>query len=566
MLETLQTIDKVETLDDLGLTYDQAREILKGQLRKQIILGGPKMSGLEVLCDVLGYKDLGKMHREECEKIEAINPYIAYKALKNKLKDDDLHIARKELASRFKQEEFDINSLKRIWLWARGHLKTTIVSYVHTIQLILIDPNIRILIMHHKLEKAKDILRVIKNHFIVNEEFRWCFPEYCPIPNKMGDVIWDTSERITVPNRSKYELQEPTIDVSGVDSLKTGGHYDYMKKDDMATEDSVTSETMLKQSVDADKMTLYLFDNYQEGPEDYIGTRYHFADLYASKLKEIPSQFQSIIPGLKPDGEPSYPEKFTKEGFEQIRLKEGSYQYSCQIMLNPIDPANQVFKKEWIQWYEKLPEKISSYLFVDPATAKKKKSDYTAMIVLGVDDKMNWYIVDIIRDKLNVNERVESAWSLAEKHGVQKILWEAVGFAETDINMLSEKRKNSTIKFPIETVSTQNIAKVDRIRSLQPYYERKQVFWPKEITRFNKFHNRTINYIDDILLEYETFPFSEHDDLMDAHSQALKTSLKPPQEAKKQEIYPEGSWGWYLRQMRSNSRTKSKKLICTRIS
>src|SRR3990167_5002751 len=207
---------------------------------------------------------------------------------------------------------------------------------------------------------------------MINEEFRWAFPEYCPKPNKMGEIIWDTMERITVPNRTLYNLQEPTLDVSGVDSLKTGGHYDYMKKDDMATEDSVTSETMIKQSIDADKMTLYLFDNYQEGPEDYIGTRYHFADLYATKLREVPKECQSIIPGIV-DGESTFPEKFTKEGFEAIRTREGSYQFQTQIMLNPIDPEHQVFKKEWIKWYDKPPEKMSFYLFVDPATTKKKK-------------------------------------------------------------------------------------------------------------------------------------------------------------------------------------------------
>ena len=149
---------------------------------------------------------------------------------------------------------------------------------------------------------------------------------------------------------------------------------------------------------------------------------------------------------------------------------------------------------------------------------------------------------------------------------MQKILWEAVGFQETDINLLSEKRKSSVIKFPIETVSTQNVAKVDRIRSLQPYYERKQVYWPKTLNRLNRFHNRTINYIDDLLLEYETFPFSEHDDLMDAHSQALKTSLKPPNQKTEQKVYPEGSWGWYLKQMRHGSRMKQRKLIQTRIN
>src|SRR3990167_671459 len=526
MSETLTVIEPIK------LTKAHFEAYKRSELRRACITGamdeetGEVRTGLEVLFELLGYSklgQLGKVHKDLCKMIEEVNPYIAIQAMKKQKYDenDDIQWGRRVLEKRASDKP-----LKRLFLLARGHLKTTLISNVHTVQLLLIDPNIRILIMHHKLQMAVDIMAKIKTHFIFNQDFRDLFPEYCPT-GKDGKIEWGTTEAVTLPNRTLNFLQEPTLDTSSVESIKTGGHYDYMKKDDLVTQKSVTNETQLMQSIDADKMTLYLFDNYEKSPEDYIGTRYHFGDLYAKKLKDIPRKM--IVPAILEDGSIAWPEKFTKEGLEEIRVREGSYQFQTQLMLNPIDPEQQIFRKEWIQWYEKRPEKLNTYLFVDPSSSKKQWSDYTAMICIGIDSVNNIYILDIIRDKLTVTQRVDEAWGLGKKHQCKMVGWESNGFQETDVHLLTERRIQDPFKMAIKEIKSYNQKKEDRIRALQPYYERGQVFWPSEMIRYNKSESKMVDYIAILLMEMECFPHSEHDDLLDAHSFMCKIQPASPE-------------------------------------
>ena len=54
-------------------------------------------------------------------------------------------------------------------LWARGHYKSTLITYAGTIQEILKNPNITIGIFSHTRPIAKGFLKQIKREFEVNE-------------------------------------------------------------------------------------------------------------------------------------------------------------------------------------------------------------------------------------------------------------------------------------------------------------------------------------------------------------------------------------------------------------
>ena len=531
------------------------RSFLRKQIRKACLLGTiDGKSGLEVLANLLGYKNLSKFHREELARCESINPYIAKSAIKRaEFPKDEVNEARVKLSER----EFN-GEMKRLWLWSRGFYKTTLISTCHTIQLILIDPNIRILIMHNVLGEAIKIMGVIRYHFIQNDEFREMFSEYCPEAGKTGKIDWGKVDYIEIPNRT-LPFKEGTVEVCGVDSIKTGAHFDYMKKDDLVTKESVATESKIRQAIEADDMSKFLFDDYTTGCEDYIGTRYHFADLYAKKLQTI--RFQSFRPGIL-NGEPTFPEKFDVSKLEEFRKEVGSYEFASQIMLNPIDPSQQKFRQQWIKWYDELPKNLYFYMAVDPATKKKKKSDYTAIMVIGADQKGNWYICDIVRDKLDVKERIDLICSLADKWKIGKVIWESVGFQETDIHYMKEMKSKVKFDFFIDEIKTQTASKEDRISALQPWYERGQIFWPSQMIRYNKWENKSVNYIEKLQLEYETFPMCEHDDLMDCHSMFLKTHLMLPTGAIEPKGFDEGTWGFYL--SRHRNITDRPKVIQTR--
>src|SRR3990167_8661372 len=94
----------------------------------------------------------------------------------------------------------------------------------------------------------------------------------------------------------------------------------------------------------------------------------------------------------------------------------GPYTYAAQILLNPKADAMQGFKREWLRHYTRLDAaKMNKYLLVDAASSKKKGSDYTAMVVLGLATDGNYYVLDLVRDRLNLAERLEPLSPLHRK-------------------------------------------------------------------------------------------------------------------------------------------------------
>jgi len=466
---------------------------------------------------VLHYNEVCPLfHGNLCKDIESINYYFNPKYGKSSPK-------------------------QRLWLWARGHFKTSIITVAHTIQLILINPEIRILIAHNKLENAKGVLRMIKNHFTSNDDFRWLFPEYCPKPNKEGTIEFGTTEHFTVPNRTG-SFQEPTVDTAGVDTTKTGRHYDYMKKDDIVWEKSVTNEEQLDATRRWDALTIPLFNNPEDGYQDYIGTRYHFADIYNNLLKT--DIHKSVIPAWDNNGDIAFKSRYTKEGLEKI-LKSGQmspYEFYTQYLLNPIDPEHQDFKEEWLV-YRDFPSQDywNYYICVDPAGEKKEKSDYTVMLVVGIDPKGKRHIIDGIRDKLYLDERLKKLKSLIEKWKPVRVSYERVGM-QGDYQEIIRRQKEGLFPYvPIEEVKlSPKETKNDRIRGLQGLFFNKMITIPKELKFLSNYHNKTQDLIEQFKYEYFQFPMCEHDDILDTLSQITRISVIKSEPLRVEKPKPKG--------------------------
>lgn len=114
-------------------------------------------------------------------------------------------------------------------LASRGMLKSTIGAAFLT-QNILAFPDIRILIMSGKIDKAKSILSVARKPFFTNDVIRFLFPEWA-IDDDEG------AEEFTCPYRNpELDLRDPTLSVASFDSVKAGGHYELILLDDATNE------------------------------------------------------------------------------------------------------------------------------------------------------------------------------------------------------------------------------------------------------------------------------------------------------------------------------------------
>ena len=440
---------------------------------------------------LLGYRDLGAFHKEQLHRI------AEFRTL------EDIPI-------------------RRLWLWSRGFFKTSLITEAHTLWLIVNNPNIRILIVSFSLEVAKKPFGVLRNHLIGNEDFRYFFREFCPVPNKEGKIEFGTTEYFVIPNRTK-SLKEPTVMCAGVGTNITGLHFDVQKIDDLVNKDSVSNDTQIQASKDYFSLLGPIFDNPTCPHQDVIGTIYHFNDLHSVILKN--EKFSSsIIPVYNDRGVFAFPERISQEAFEKEILGDPNnnpYDIQSQYLLNPINPADAKFKEEWWKTYDDLPSGLAEYILCDPASTQKKKSDYTVIEVWGVDSEYNYYLLDGLRDRLRANDRVRAYVSMAKKlKRLKGAKYEELGGRQGDLENINDEFIKQHIHISVKPTKNTTATKVDRIEQrLVGQFHAGKIYFPKSILKRSEFDGKTYDFVQQYKLEFLQFPFSEHDDILDCHSQ-----------------------------------------------
>lgn len=216
-----------------------------------------------------------------------------------------------------------------------------------------------------------------------------------------------------------------------------------------------------------------------------------------------------------------------KEELETIKRELGNYAFSGQYQQKPSPEGGGEFRKEWLEYYENIsPQTLNHYIFVDPANSKHKDSDYTAAVVIGAGKDGNIYIVDMIRDKLNVREREDMIFDLHKKYKPKSVAYEKYGM-QTDIDWLRKSMDDRNYRFPIQEVGGR-LSKEDRIRRLIPYFYDKKIYFPRVLYKADYTKN-VVDVVDSFVQqEYLTFPVGLHDDLLDALSRLCDINIQYP--------------------------------------
>ena len=176
-------------------------------------------------------------------------------------------------------------------LWARGHFKSTIITYAHTIFEIINDPEVTIGIFSHKLPIARAFVVQIKTTLENCELLKLLFPDVLYANPKKDSPKW-TEDKILVKRKSVRK--EMTVEACGVvDGQPTGMHFDRLKYDDLVTLESVNTPEQILKTTSAFKMSLNL--GSADAKRAMIGTFYAFNDTYNVIIDE-----GSVIPRIYP--------------------------------------------------------------------------------------------------------------------------------------------------------------------------------------------------------------------------------------------------------------------------
>jgi phage terminase large subunit-like protein len=402
-----------------------------------------------------------------------------------------------------------------------------------TIQDILRDPEITIGIFSHTRPHAKAFLRQIKRELEMNENLKALYPDILWQNPEKDAPTWSEDSGLVV--QRKNNPKESTVEAWGlIDGQPTGRHYRLMVYDDVVVRDSVTTPDMIAKTTEQWELSLNLAS--ENVRHRYIGTRWHFADTYGEMMRR-----QAVRPRIHPateDGTPGgHPVLLTVGELSDRRRAMGPWSFASQMLLNPVADEISGFKVEWLQTHDSAePGGLNVYILVDPANAKKKSSDYTAVWVIGLGQDENYYALDMYRDRLSLTQRADLVFRLAKKWRPLSVGYESYGM-QADIQHIRDRMNRENYHFTIAELGGK-LSKPDRIRRMVPVFEQKRVYLPVSCWKTN-YEGRTEDLVDSFINhEYRSFPASLHDDMLDALARILDEDLHASWPAQVEEDKP----------------------------
>lgn len=411
-------------------------------------------------------------------------------------------------------------------LFPRSHYKTTLGTTARITWRIIRNQELAIGLGSATLKDSRPFGREIKTLWEKSEKLKALFPEiFYEHPRKEADK-W-TEEEFTV--KRKKNRRESTVTLFGLEEdLPTGRHFDRIVLDDTINKDNVRTPERLEKIRNQAALLPPLLVTLEQ-PIDWVGTHYHVHDWYMTlKLK------QSIKVYLRKaieDGAPIFPQKFSLPALETLRTDWGNYLFSSQYMMEPSDPSDKKFKREWLHYFseEIRPDKkgMVFFLTVDPASKRRKSSDFTAMLVFGMDHRGYFHLVDGVHDKLNPYQRINAVFNLVQKWKIQTVAYETIGFQESDKFYLENAMLERKIFFRIVEVSSYKERKDERIGGLQPIMQAGKFWLPQKGIPYRRIwespddgYGHTVDIVEQFLIEFDFFPDSNHDDLLDGAAMA----------------------------------------------
>lgn len=387
-------------------------------------------------------------------------------------------------------------------LLPRDHLKTSYLGCAFMLWLLIRDPDKRILYTMATRDQAQKTLSVIQKGF-KSSRLAHFFPDRVLDPHDPD--MKSTRSYLTL--RRPNDWRENSIEALGLDSAITGGHFNVQIFDDLVDAtmarsslaqqraiDFVQDSTNMQISPDKDLKiilgTLWEGEFYEWAIANEAFKKYYKTlvlgcyvdDRYFRFLDEIGLDTTQI------EGDPLWPEEFSRETLERIAMEQGPAKFSRQFLNIPMVDEFQRFRKEDFVEYELSPDrqyaiigegeyqirrridKMKVTMVVDPATGEGPKTDATAISVTAKDEKTG--IVFVLEDwakRALPHETIEQIFAFAQKWPVQIVSPEDAAYQMTLKHYLRAEMYKRGARFTIRPVKPGNRSKGTRIEGLEPW-------------------------------------------------------------------------------------------------
>jgi phage terminase large subunit-like protein len=436
-------------------------------------------------------------------------------------------------------------------------MKSALIAYRAVWELTK-DPTIRILYISSTSNLATKQLKFIKD-ILTSDTYRIYWPDMVEKEEQKREKWTEREISVDHPARRGEAIRDPSIFTAGLTSNIVGLHCDISILDDVVVQGNAYTED--GRGKVRDQYSLLSSVETVNAKEWVVGTRYHPKDLYSSIIEmEIEEydelgnvnkatplfevferQVESVGDGT---GQFLWPRQQRSDGkwfgFDEKVLAQKRAQYlnkihfRAQYYNDPHDIDSSPIKRDLFQYYDQnylsrrdgrwyfKGERINVFASIDFAYSTGKASDYTSIVVIGVNGRNEYYVLEIDRFKTDkISEYFNRILKLYEKWGFRKIRAE-VSVAQQVI--VKDLKENYIRPYGLSLVvdeyrpSRWQGAKEERILAvLEPKYANGQIW---------HYHGGNCQALEEELI----FTNPPHDDIKDALSSVIDFAVPPMNE------------------------------------
>lgn len=419
-----------------------------------------------------------------------------------------------------KIQNYEVNTRCTVEL-PRTWFKSTMVSVAYPIWRAINNPNVRVLVAQNTYANACKKLASIADIFEKNSLFRALYPEILPT----SACRW-SSECLEV-NRTQAH-PEGTFEAAGVGTSTTSRHYDVIIEDDTISpkKDDMTGIVQQPTKLDIEKAIGWhnlchpMLLHPTKSQILVVGTRWAERDLLGYIYEEFPEYKMIRKSACEKDGEsktldeggkPTW-DRFDEPVLRELEKAEGPYMFASLYLGLPTAAINQVFKRDWIVYFENFSNSSYACTSVDLAAAEKEESsdpDYNVIITTCIEPTIpRIFVLEYVRERMSPSDVIDCIFRHYHKYHSVKFLVESIGYQRTLVHWLKKKRAKENALMMIEEITSYKQSKVDRIRGLQPYFANRLIAIRREMFELEQ--------------ELLAFPKGAHDDIIDALSNQVE--------------------------------------------
>ena len=386
------------------------------------------------------------------------------------------------------------------------HTKSEFASFLFPAWMIGQKPRLKIIQATHTGELAIRFGRKVRN-LMNTKEYKGVFPDVTLRTDNQAAGRWETNLG------GEYFA-------AGVGGAITGRGADLLIIDDPHSEQDALSDTAMDNA----------YEWYTSGPRQrmqpggsivIVMTRWSDKDLTGNlvkKMGDLKADKWDIIefPAILEDDDeekrkPIWPKYWKLNELDKVKASLVPTKWSAQWQQNPTYDGTSIIKREWWNIWEKEdpPEcafKIQSY---DTAFSKKETADYSAITTWGVfypDEGKETHLI-----LLNARK---GRWDFPELKQVAK---EELNLYNPEAVMIEAKASGTPLiqelrRFGVYATAfspNRGMDKHVRLNSVAPIFEAGHVWRPN------------MDWAEEVQEECASFPYGEHDDLVDATTLAL---------------------------------------------